>query len=396
MATGNIYITGIIGEDTTELDVIRQVKSLPDNIEEIIVNINNSNGGNIDEGFAILNYLKSLGKKITTKGRGNVDSISTVLMQAGKGSGGRYLEEKTESFVIHNANIDPAALGSSVDSNKLKAIAEFLKDEENKITTFYTENTSLDFKTLDRLMDKETNLSPDDAKKFGFIDDTFSDLKAAALFISNTKINNKMDEGKEEAVGLLERLLKLFKGGGGEEAAPEETEAKNMLLTLEDGKGIFVFSEDGELEGKKAVLADAEGEPTDAPAPDGEHILRDKRKITIEGGTVTSVTEDATEEPENDNAMKEEFESFRNESNAKLESLSTELKNLSESLKGMVENSKKEKEEVEGFRSEARGYLKKLSTNFAIPTAANNFSETGGAEKSLSDQIKGLPDPQTV
>jgi hypothetical protein len=67
---------------------------------------------------------------------------------------------------------------------------------------------------------------------------------------------------------------------------------------LEDGSSIFIESEDGELEGKNAFVADAEGNPTEEAAPNGTHLLRDGRSITIEEGVVTSVQE-ATDEVEN-------------------------------------------------------------------------------------------------
>jgi len=67
---------------------------------------------------------------------------------------------------------------------------------------------------------------------------------------------------------------------------------KSMLLPLSGGAGeLFVFSEDGEIEGKRAVLAEG-GEPTEKPAPEGSHSLNDGRSITVGAdGVIQSVTE---------------------------------------------------------------------------------------------------------
>ena len=78
---GNIFINGLIGSFGTEqgvelIDIIQQVKKQP-NATSFKVNIN-SEGGAVDVGFDIYNYLRSLGKPIETFGSGLVASIATV------------------------------------------------------------------------------------------------------------------------------------------------------------------------------------------------------------------------------------------------------------------------------------------------------------------------------
>ena len=84
--TGNIYISGQIGTfdgtpGTELIDIVSQVKSQP---KATAFNVHiNSEGGLVDVGFDIYNYLKSLGKPITTIGSGIVASIATVIFMAG-------------------------------------------------------------------------------------------------------------------------------------------------------------------------------------------------------------------------------------------------------------------------------------------------------------------------
>ena len=133
MEAGKIYISGVIGEDVSDIDVIRQVKSLGQ-IEELNVYIT-SPGGSIDVGFAIYNYLKSLPFNVTTYARGNCDSIATVIFQAGSK---RYIEESINSFVIHNAHV---TLFTTVDANQLQLLEKQLRTEEDRITDFYSKKT---------------------------------------------------------------------------------------------------------------------------------------------------------------------------------------------------------------------------------------------------------------
>ena len=97
---GKIYISGLIGtfgdEKGVELiDVISQVKKQPQATSfEVYIN---SEGGVVDVGFDIYNFLKSLGLPITTIGNGMVASIATVIFMAGTK---RVVTPNTD-FMIH-------------------------------------------------------------------------------------------------------------------------------------------------------------------------------------------------------------------------------------------------------------------------------------------------------
>lgn len=201
MKNANVYISGVVGKDTTLLDVIRQVESQK---EASTYNVYiSSPGGLVDEGFSIYDYLKSLPQSIHTYARGNCDSIATVIFQAGQK---RYVEEGINSFVIHNAHINPAMLGASVDANALKAIESELRKQEDRITEFYAQTTKLSFSTLDSLMDKESNLEAKDVVTLGFADETFSDIKAAALVYKAESYNDYPKSATENAKRALKWL----------------------------------------------------------------------------------------------------------------------------------------------------------------------------------------------
>ncbi|MGB0978917.1 MAG: NUDIX domain-containing protein [Croceimicrobium sp.] len=109
---------------------------------------------------------------------------------------------------------------------------------------------------------------------------------------------------------------------------------KAMLVPLKGGEGeIFVYSEDGEFEGKRAVIA-SEGEPTDENAPAGTHELNDGRSITVgEGGVIESVQESAEAMKEEEmQAMTEELEAAKTEIEA-LKAAKVELEKSNEAAK---------------------------------------------------------------
>jgi len=129
---------------------------------------------------------------------------------------------------------------------------------------------------------------------------------------NNTSINNSMDfkkinQKKTPRTWAAAQLLgKSFAKHRAEIAqqqyleylASNNSKPENMSMALEDGTKIYVFSEDQSLIGKRVVLADEDMNPTDQPAPEGEHVLSDSRTITVKDGLIVDVKE-AEEQPEN-------------------------------------------------------------------------------------------------
>jgi soluble cytochrome b562 len=98
-----------------------------------------------------------------------------------------------------------------------------------------------------------------------------------------------MSEKVEKIETMVDRFLakadKLLKNLSG---------VSNMAVELADGNKLYVESEDGELVGKMAYVADAEGNPTEQVAPEGDHALIDGRTISVDAaGMVTAVNEAA-------------------------------------------------------------------------------------------------------
>ena len=92
----------------------------------------------------------------------------------------------------------------------------------------------------------------------------------------------------DERLSGIERALKGLK-------ALLNLSAKAMVLQVPNGPQLYIFSEDGEFAGKKAVIAE-NGEPTETPAPAGTHAIEDGREIVVgEGGIISEVREAAAE-----------------------------------------------------------------------------------------------------
>jgi len=155
-------------------------------------------------------------------------------------------------------------------------------------------------------MKRDTFIKPEQAIKLGIATGMYEGQEGTKPQAKSTPILAMKNQSKiaamsktlTEVKSLLASVKALFKA-----------QIKNMNVQLEDGTLLYVMSEDGELVGKIAYIADSEGNPTDELAPAGNHKLQDGRTITVgEGGEITAVAEASAEGdpdmPDDDELMK--------------------------------------------------------------------------------------------
>jgi ATP-dependent Clp protease, protease subunit len=244
---GSIYITGDIGTFDNVigyglLDVVQQVKKFP-MATSLTVYID-SYGGEVEAGFDIFMYLRSLGIPITTVGTGKVMSIATVIFMAGDT---RILRQGCE-FMIH--------LPWGQTSGTAEEIAKYGKEVEaveKRLIDFYKKVTNLNEEGIRPLLKNETFLTDEQAKDLGFATQTDVQVAAKAkLFITN---NNPMstlsDKDKTFFTGLFDKIEAKIKSFG---------KIKALVLTAADGATMVDFAD---------VADDATPKPGDIATIDG-------------------------------------------------------------------------------------------------------------------------------
>ena len=288
MKTGDIFIYGDIYNDQSEaasawgvvslLDIKNQTRDLPADTTDIVVHIH-SRGGDVYEGFAIHDYLSTLGKNITTKIEGLCASIATIIALAGKD---RIMTENS-TFMIHNPSIG-LAFGDADDVEKM---AELLREIEDKIINFYEKKTGQTREVLDGWMKDQKFMSAEEAKNLGFITEIAKDISAAAVFtigIKNKKSDKmsdvlaKAEETMSKTNGILDKVLAMF-------GKKEEIIEGNLTLNTADGLKIEVVTTKTEPNPGDKVLVDGK-----APE-DKEFELIDGTKIVVKGGIVDTITD---------------------------------------------------------------------------------------------------------
>ena len=275
---GKIYISGLIGSFEEEkgvelIDVISQVKKQP-NATSFEVYIN-SEGGVVDTGFDIYNFLKSLGLPVTTIGNGMVASIATVIFMAGS----KRIVKPNTQFMIHlpMGGIDYAT------ADEMELHSKEVRNVENKIIQFYAKELTLNKEAISPMLRNETWLSMDQLTDLGFVTTQSNIRIAARAIITNKPKINKMSK-KNNLKSILMKLL---------------GEVVNKVIYTADSKEL-VFADLGEDDpievGAKATFdGSAIGGTEEAPV---EIVGQDGKTYVFVDSVVTAINEMAMEEEE--------------------------------------------------------------------------------------------------
>ncbi|WP_294823636.1 Clp protease ClpP [uncultured Flavobacterium sp.] len=271
--TGNIYISGQIGDfddakGVSLVDVIGQVKAQP---RATAFNVHiNSEGGIVDVGLDIFNYLKSLKKPVTTIGSGMVASIATVIFLAGSQ---RRVQEGTR-FMIH------LPWGSAEgNAEEIKGYARLLEGYEKKLISFYKHELRLEEEAIRPLLREETWLSQQQLSSLGFTTQAPVMAVAKAKIIVNPKNHDAMnlnDKDRHWMESLFERVLGKFRN----------TQIMNKVVQDATGAEINFtdLPDDGLIE--TGLMATVDGTPAE-----GEYLMPDGFTYVFTAGELTEIIE---------------------------------------------------------------------------------------------------------
>lgn len=340
MKIAKINIEGYIGEidkdspfDGEKNFTLSNLKTFLAGLSPDVTDIHykvNSGGGSVYDGWDIHNELKSSGKKLTAIGEGIVGSIATIIFMSAKPEN-RKLIKGTKFFVHHPYWLPDES--QPMRANELLSLGKDLKVEQDKILNFYAKETKTSASDLHPFLEKETDLTAENAVKMGFANEIIEEeteveyhqYRLVAMITPNKTNPNIMSKETENVIvskmNAFEKLLnKLFKG-----------KVLNMNLSATNSNGetvnLFIESETEDLTGKDVFIVDAEGNQT--PAPDGDYTDADGKTIKVSGGKVAEVVAVATESDEVQ-ALKAEIETLKAENKTAKDELQAKVAEIDE------------------------------------------------------------------
>lgn len=198
--------------DVAYNDVAEALADLPEEVTDVCVHIN-SYGGEVAEGVAIYNALRSHHAKVTTVCEGFACSIASVIFMAGD----ERVMRDSSLLMLHNASMP--AYGDANDHRKaaddLDVITELSK-------TAYLNHAKGDLtrEKLTEIMDAETWITPDQALEWGLAtevdkpaDDDEPTQSARALVMRQltqeprTKVVAQVSFTQEQVDEVVSRIL---------------------------------------------------------------------------------------------------------------------------------------------------------------------------------------------
>jgi len=125
----------------------------------------NSPGGSVDAGFAIWDQVKMISSPVTTLITGLAASMGSVLSLCA--APGKRFATPHSRIMIHQPSIHGVIKGQATD---LEIQAKEILKTRHALISLYVEATGKDFKTIEKAIDRDTWMSPEEALEFGLLD----------------------------------------------------------------------------------------------------------------------------------------------------------------------------------------------------------------------------------
>lgn len=271
-----LWFTGV--DSTCFKDIDEFLASVSEEDKTIDLRLN-CRGGSVSEGWAIYDKLRDSGKEIAVTVEGICASMATVLLLSAPK--GKRTAMPNAELLIHDPYIPEYTLADAYRAEDLRAIADSLEADTNKLLDLYVERTGADRAELQAIMDEDKRMSVSEAKRLGFIDEIKVPSTAKESNNSNFKnMKEKVTVGK----GWLDRIL----AKAGYAKMEDVPEVVNMELSTADGATLTIEREEGDPQ------------VGDAASPDGEHVMPDGSTIVVAGGVITEIRPAEEEEGDED------------------------------------------------------------------------------------------------
>lgn len=291
-------------------------------------------GGEVEEGLAIYDCLRTSGRNIYMNIEGGCHSMAvTLLLAAPK-------ENRTANpnclALIHQVQ---GYAGGSAD--ELEKAAEEARMLQNKILDIYADRTGMDRAELETIMNEQKERTAEELLAWGFI----SRINAYNTNLKPSK--NQRFMSKETKKNLKQRASEFLNSLLGAVGV-----VTNYEFTDPEGNVLFETEEESD--------ALVEGETK--ASPDGVFTIADGRTVTIEGGVVTKVEEASGDGGEGDGGEGGE------EGNAKTGEGETNLEEQVTNLKAENANLKQQLSDAAELIKELRANIK---SNYQVPARQN-------------------------
>lgn len=133
----------------------------------------NSPGGSVSAGMAVYDVMQYIRCDIATYCLGSAASMGSLLLTAG--TAGKRYSMPNSRILLHQPHLGEGGIGGQVTDIEIHA-KELVKSKKRMIE-IYAEHTGKRADFLNRILDRDHYMSPEEAKDFGLIDHVIKSRK---------------------------------------------------------------------------------------------------------------------------------------------------------------------------------------------------------------------------
>lgn len=163
-----IFLTGQVNDSVSALITAQLLFLEADNPKKDIAFYINSPGGVVTSGLGIYDTMQYIRPKVTTICIGQACSMGSLLLAAGE-PGQRYSLPNSR-IMIHqpSGGAQGQATDIEIQANEILALRK-------RLNQIYVDHTGQKLADVEKAMERDNFMSPDEAKKFGLIDEIYSE-----------------------------------------------------------------------------------------------------------------------------------------------------------------------------------------------------------------------------
>lgn len=161
-----VFLTGQVNDSVSALITAQLLFLEADNPKKDIAFYINSPGGIVTSGLGIYDTMQYIRPKVTTICIGQACSMGSLLLAAGE-PGQRYSLPNSR-IMIHQPS--GGAQGQATD---IEIQAKEILSLRKRLNEIYVKHTGRKLAEIEKAMDRDNFMSPEEAKKFGLIDEIY-------------------------------------------------------------------------------------------------------------------------------------------------------------------------------------------------------------------------------
>lgn len=158
-----VFLTGEVNDEVSSLVCAQLLFLESENPKKDIFLYINSPGGVITSGMAMYDTMQYINCEVSTMCIGQACSMGSFLL-AGGAKGKRFALPNSQ-IMIHQPS--GGAKGQATD---IEIQAKLILDMRKRLNKIYADNTGQKLAVIEKAMDRDNFMTPEEAKKFGLID----------------------------------------------------------------------------------------------------------------------------------------------------------------------------------------------------------------------------------